>query len=79
MCGINKGQFRLGVAQVDDALALAQQWLEQLHHLADTGGLTEPSRELAQATVMLGEARARLEKAAADQPGRGDGVTVEAV
>ena len=39
MCehGINIEQMKLAVGQADDAIALAQQWLEQLHHLADHG------------------------------------------
>lgn len=79
MCGVNKDQFRLAVGQVDDALALAQQWLEQLHRVADNGGLDDASRELAQATVILGDARGKLERAIdGGQAGSGD-VTVEAV
>ena len=80
MCGINKGQFRLAVGQVDDSIALSQQWLEQLHHLADGGGMTEASREVAQATVLLGEARAKLEAILEEAPAAAsDGVTIEAV
>jgi hypothetical protein len=65
MCegGINTGQMKLAVAMVNDSLALAQQWLEQLHHLADQGRRTITSAELAQVTVMLGEAREKLENA----------------
>jgi hypothetical protein len=63
MCegGINTGQMKLAVAMVNDSLALAQQWLEQLHHLADQGRRTITSAELAQVTVMLGEAREKLD------------------
>jgi len=37
MCegGINTGQMKLAVAMINDSLALSQQHLEQLHHLAD--------------------------------------------
>ena len=65
MCegGINTGQMKLAVAMVNDSLALSQQWLEQLHHLADQGKRTATSADLAQVTVMLGEARERLESA----------------
>ena len=65
MCevGINTGQMKLAVAMVNDSLALSQQWLEQLHHLADQGKRTATSTELAQVTVMLGEAREKLEAA----------------
>jgi hypothetical protein len=65
MCehGINTDQMKLAVGQCDDAVALVQQWLEQLHHLADHGQEEAASADLAQATVLLGEARARLDSA----------------
>ncbi len=65
MCegGINTGQMKLAVAMVNDSLALSQQWLEQLHHLADHGNRAATSADLAQVTVMLGEAREKLETA----------------
>ena len=79
MCegGINDGQMRLAVGMVNDSLALAQQWLEQLHHLADHGRRTETSAELAQVTVMLGEAREKLDAAADALAVADDDVTVE--
>jgi hypothetical protein len=79
MCegGINDGQMRLTVGMVDDSLALAQQWLEQLHHLADHAHRTETSAELAQVTVMLGEAREKLEVAADALGDTAEDVTVE--
>lgn len=66
MCqkGVNPDQMRLMVGQADDALAMAQQWLEQIHHLADHAELRDPSVSVAQASVLLGEARAKLEQAA---------------
>jgi hypothetical protein len=72
--------MKLSIAQVNDALALAQEWLEQLHHLADHGGEGASSAHLAQVTVMLGEARARLDQAV-DDLGKGghDHVSVELV
>lgn len=80
MCesGINTGQMKLAVAMIDDALALSQQHLEQLHRLADQGRRSATSTELAQVTVMLGEAREKLdaaiEKLAVTD---GDDVTIE--
>ncbi len=85
MCesGINIGQLKLSVGQVDDALSMSQQWLEQLHHLADHGKKTEASAELAQATVLLGEARGKLDAAINALEGVSasddDGVEVELV
>ncbi|MDO8847407.1 MAG: hypothetical protein Q7W51_03330 [Coriobacteriia bacterium] len=65
MCegGINTGQMKLAVAMINDSLALSQQHLEQLHHLADQGRRSATSAELAQVTVMLGEAREKLDSA----------------
>lgn len=82
MCkqGINIGQMKLAIGQSDDALALVQQWLEQLHHLADHGHQPEASTDLAQASVLLGEARAKLETAIdALEGGDGPDVRVELV
>jgi hypothetical protein len=83
MCeqGVNVGQLKLSIGQSDDGIALVQLWLEQLHHLADHGKRAEVSKALAQAGVLLGEARAKLDDALADLEGtpRGDTTTVELV
>ncbi|HEY5548225.1 MAG TPA: hypothetical protein VIL17_01360 [Coriobacteriia bacterium] len=83
MCenSVNVPQLKISVAQVDDAIALAQQWLEQLHHLADHGKKPGASAELAQANVLLGEARAKVHAAIDALDGRTDdaGITVELV
>jgi hypothetical protein len=78
---VNIPQLKVSVAQVDDAVALAQQWLEQLHHLADHGKKAAVSAELAQANVLLGEARAKIELAINALDGRptDSGITVELV
>jgi hypothetical protein len=79
MCegGINTGQMKLAVAMVNDSLALSQQWLEQLHHLADQGKRAATSAELAQVTVLLGEAREKLESAVEKLHLTDDDVSVE--
>lgn len=82
MCeqGINTGQLKLAIGQSDDTLAMAQQWLEQLHHLADHGKQTEVSVALAQANVLLGEARGKLDSAIEGLEGHHtDSTTVELV
>ncbi|GAB4286687.1 MAG: hypothetical protein Kow0067_10760 [Coriobacteriia bacterium] len=81
MCegGINTGQMKFAIAMVNDSLALAQQWLEQLHHLADQGHRPVSSAELAQVTVMLGEAREKLESAAGQLDVMDDGISIERV
>ena len=67
MCenGINVEQLRMSVTHSEDALGTVQSWLEDLHHVADHGHQHDVSVELAQATVLLGEARGKLEKALA--------------
>jgi hypothetical protein len=83
MCenSVNVPQLKLSVGHVDDAMAMSQQWLEELHHLADRGKRTEASADLAQASVLLGEARARLESAINALEGRSESedVTIELV
>lgn len=66
MCqkGVNTEQMKLMIGQSDDALGMSQQWLEQIHHLADHADLSDSSVLVAQASVLLGEARAKLQKAA---------------
>jgi hypothetical protein len=77
---VNIPQLRVSVGQVDDAVALAQQWLEQLHHLADHGKQHDASVDLAQANVLLGEARAKLSDAIDSLEGNASSdVTVELV
>jgi hypothetical protein len=72
MCetGVNVGQLKLAIGQSDDAVAVVQQWLEQLHHLADHGKRVEVSVALAQAGVLLADARGKLDVAIADLEGR---------
>jgi len=82
MCetGININQMKLAVGQSDDALAMVQQWLEQLHHLADHGKRADVSAALAQANVLLGEVRGKLDAAMEDLEGTTpDATTVELI
>jgi hypothetical protein len=83
MCeqGVNVGQLKLAIGQSDDAIAVVQQWLEQLHHLADHGKRPEVSAALAQAGVLLAEARGKLDVAIGDLEGgsKDSGTTVELV
>lgn len=81
MCekGVNTDQMKLMMGQVDDSLAMAQQWLEQIHHLADHAGLTDPSTSVAQATVLLGEARAKVDSAINELDANENGFSVERV
>ena len=83
MCenNVNVPQLKISIGQVDDAVALSEQWLEQLHHLADHGKKHDASAELAQASVLLGEARAKLDAAISTLEGHPSSpdVTVELV
>ena len=82
MCenGINVDQLKVSIAQVNDSLGMSQTFVEQLHHLADHGHKHDASTELAQVTVMLGEARAKLDRALEELEGPAhEDVTVELV
>lgn len=82
MCehGINTDQMKLAVGQTDDAIAMTQQWLEQLHHLADHAKRADVSAALAQAGVLLAEARGKLDTAIEDLEGLSEeGATVELI
>lgn len=80
MCegGINASQLKYSINQVNDTLALAQEWAEELHQLADQSNRSDSSVELAQVSVILGEAREKLEAAAQSVDGvASSDVTVE--
>ena len=83
MCtnGINIDQLRQQITAAEESLGLAQHWLEDLHHLADSGHQHEASTEVAQVTVLLGEAREKLERACDSLGSEGSNgeVTVEVV
>ena len=83
MCenNVNVGQLNMSIKQAEAALGMAQEWLEELHHLADDGKRHDVSVELAQATVLVGEARGKLEKVmyGLDAPDGDSSVTVELV
>lgn len=82
MCeqGVNVGQLKMAISQSDDAIAVVQKWLEDLHHLAGHGKRVEVSTALAQAGVLLGEARGKLEAAVDDLDGAPkDSATVELI
>jgi transposase-like protein len=82
MCesGINVDQLSRDIGRTEETLGMAQAWLEDLHHQADHGKQLEASAELAQVTVLLGEARTKLEKAQAALGGTSSpDVTVELV
>lgn len=83
MCqkGVNTDQMKMMISQANDSLAMAQRWLEQIHHLADHADLTHQSAAIAQASVLVGEARGKLELAADEMDGNvgGPDASVELV
>ncbi|MBK5211952.1 MAG: hypothetical protein JJE36_06565 [Coriobacteriia bacterium] len=64
MCqnGVNNEQLKSMISMANETIALSQEWLENTHHLADHAELSAAT-DLAQATVLLGEAREHLQKA----------------
>ena len=82
MCesGINVAQLKLAVGQSDDALAMVQQWLEQLHHLADHGKRADVSAALAQARVCSARpAASSMRPSATSRAAARDDTTVELI
>lgn len=58
---VHIGQLKLMIAQADDSLAMTQQWLEQIRHLADRADEGDASALVAQASALIVEARAKLQ------------------
>jgi len=83
MCqkGVNTDQMKIMLGQAGDTIGMAQQWLEQIHHLAGHADLDDVSATVAQAGVLLGEARAKIENAEDQIDGEvsGPDATVELV
>ncbi len=65
MCenGVNIDQMRLMIDQVSSALALSQQSLGQIHHLAGHAEMTETGAAVEKASALLSDAIAELETA----------------
>ena len=82
MCtnGVNTGQLKGTIEQIDEAVALTRRWTHRLYHLADDGGQAKTAAKLAEVQRLLDDARALLDEAndAADaDAAAGSGVTVE--
>ena len=65
MCtnGVNTGQLRAGIQQVDEAVALTRKWTHRLYHLSDDGGQANTAAALQKVQSLLDEARAVLSDA----------------
>ena len=82
MCtnGVNTGQLKGTIEQIDEAVALTRRWTHRLYHLADDGGQAKTAAKLAEVQRLLDDARALLDEAndAVDaDAAAGSGVTVE--
>jgi hypothetical protein len=84
MCqnGVNTGQFKLMLEQMDDQIALNRRWMHKLYHTADDASFDETAQTLKEIQGLLDDARALLTDAqdAVDKDAEsGKGVTVELV
>jgi hypothetical protein len=66
MCtnGVNAGQLRAAIEQVDEAVALCRRWTHRAYHQASDGVMPNTAAQLKAAQELLDEARAALSEAA---------------
>jgi hypothetical protein len=66
MCtnGVNAGQLRAAIEQVDEAVALCRRWTHRAYHQADDGLMPKTAAKLKAAQELLDEVRAALGEAA---------------
>lgn len=84
MCtnGVNTGQFKMMLDQIDDQLALQRRWTHRLAHTAGDAGFAKTDDCLHQIQSLLDDARALItdaHDALEDDAENGSGVTVELV
>ncbi|MEF9926004.1 MAG: dynein gamma chain protein [Raoultibacter sp.] len=62
MCtnGINTGQYKMMLEQMDDQIALNRRWTHKLFHNADDSGFAATAATLKEIQGLLDEARALL-------------------
>jgi len=62
MCtnGVNTGQFKTMMEQIDDHIALERRWMHRLYHSADDAGFAGTAAALKEAQSLLDDARALL-------------------
>ncbi|MDR0501081.1 MAG: hypothetical protein LBG97_07600 [Coriobacteriales bacterium] len=65
MCtnGVNAGQLKASIEQIDEAVALTRRWTHRGFHLAESGGLVKTTAKLKEAQSLLDDVRALLEEA----------------
>lgn len=84
MCsnGVNTGQFKMMLDQIDDQLALQRRWAHKLAHTAGDAGYIKTDDALHQIQALLDDARALIVDAQdylEDESAQPAGVTVELV
>ncbi len=62
MCtnGVNTGQFKMMLEQMDDQVALNRRWTHKLYHSATDAGYEKTAGTLKEAQSLLDEVRALL-------------------
>ncbi|MDR1713484.1 MAG: hypothetical protein LBR39_04965 [Coriobacteriales bacterium] len=83
MCtnGVNTGQFKSSIEQIDEAVALTRRWTHRAYHTAESGEQLRTAAKLREAQTLLDEVRALLSEAAdiVEEEAAVGGVTVQAV
>ncbi len=84
MCtnGVNTGQFKMMLEQMDDQIALNRRWTHKLYHTADDANYEKTAEALQEVQHALDDIRALLSDAqdAVDKDAEsGSGVTVNLV
>lgn len=84
MCsnGVNTGQFKMMMEQIDDQLALQRRWTHRLAHTAGDAGFAKTDETLHQIQTLLDDARALITDAKDildEEAENGSGVTIELV
>jgi hypothetical protein len=66
MCvnGVNVGQFKGTIEQIDEEVALVRRWAHRAYHTAADGKQPKTAAKLQEAQTMLDDVRALLEEAA---------------
>ncbi|HBT94657.1 MAG TPA: dynein gamma chain protein [Coriobacteriia bacterium] len=65
MCtnGVNTGQFKSNIEQIDEAVALTRRWVHRAYHTADDAGQAKTAALLQNSQRLLDEVRALLSEA----------------
>ncbi len=83
MCtnGVNVGQYKMMIQQIDDQIALQRRWAHKLYHMADNANFEKTAKIMEDLQHSLDDARALMsdiDDAVDDDAENGKGVTVQA-